>query len=219
LSTEAAENRRHLPPSPTGETLARHLPAIFGAEPDLCDLLGAFEEILLGPGEDGTPGLEQRIAALPELLDAEQLYHAGEGERREFLPWLAQWVALGEFQGLSHDELRQLIPGMVPLYARRGTKGYLLALLKLLAPEVQAEVDDRELPTLTVGESRIGRDTRLGGDVPFWFQVRLRPHSGALDQAQRARLSERVRAVTDLAKPAYTAYQLEWDASQQQAPE
>lgn len=218
MSTDAAKKGRDIPARPPGEILAEHLPAIFRGTPDLDDLLGAFEEILLGPGGDGAPGIEQHIIALSELLDAEWLYRAREGERREFLPWLAQWVALGEFHGLSHDELRRLIPHVVPLYALRGTQRYLLSLLELLAPEVQVEVDDRALPSLVVGESLIGQNTRLGGDVPFWFLVKLRPRSGTLDEEQRVRLSDRVRAVTDLAKPAYTAYQLEWGASGQQAP-
>jgi phage tail-like protein len=205
-------------PAPDGQTLAGHLPAIFREAPDLYDLLGAVEEILLGPGGDGAPGLEELIGALPGLLDARWLYHAEHGERREFLPWLAQWVALGEFHGLSHDDLRRLIPQMIPLYARRGTKSYLLDLLALLTPEVEVEIDDTELPTLVVGEACIGRDTRLGGDVPFWFLIRLRPRSGMLDGPRRVQVARRVRMVADLAKPAYTAYQLAWDVRAQQAP-
>lgn len=211
MSTEAPDSRSPNPPRDAGEALLKHLPAVYREAPQLRELLGAFEEVLLGPGADGQPGLEQRIAALPELLDAKALYE----ERREFLPWLAQWVALGDFPGLSHRQLVGLIPCIVPLYASRGTPGYLEALLKLLLPEVAAEVDDRELPTLTVGESRVGQETRLGGDVPFWFLVQLRSRTGALDETQRARLSALARTVTDLAKPAYTAYLLEWD----EAPE
>jgi phage tail-like protein len=207
LSTEAPDRRPQRP----GEALLQHLPAVYHEAPQLRELLGAFEEVLLGPGEHGAPGLEQRIAALPELLDAETLYRSGERERREFLPWLAQWVALGDLPGLNHEQLSRLIPRIVPWYASRGTRGHLEALLALLLPELNAEVDDQELPTLMVGASRVGRETRLGGDLPFWFVVRLRPRTGTLAEEQRARLSTLARAVTDMAKPAFAAYRLEWD--------
>jgi hypothetical protein len=65
---------------------------------------------------------------------------------------------------------------------------------------------------MTVGQSRIGKETRLGGDIPFYFLVKLLfPNQGdAHANQQNDRLLERICAVIDSAKPAHTAYQLEY---------
>lgn len=49
--------------------LMGHLPAIYHGWEALAELLAAFEEVLLGPDGQGAPGLQQRIAALPDLFD------------------------------------------------------------------------------------------------------------------------------------------------------
>jgi hypothetical protein len=48
----------------------------------------------------------------------------------EFLPWLSEWVALTHKVGLAPKRQRDLVAMIVPLYAKRGTKGYLTKLLE-----------------------------------------------------------------------------------------
>jgi phage tail-like protein len=174
-----------------------------------------MEEVLLGPApEDLGPGLEERIAALPDLLNPEQLYDDRSGELHRFLPWLAQWVALSPFEGLSSETTSRLISRIVPLYARRGTRGYLQELLALLVPELAVQVDDGELPTLKLHHARVGKDSRLGGDVPFLFVVRLQSFGDPLSPGEQDALTRRVRSVIELAKPAYTRDRLLWEPSE-----
>jgi phage tail-like protein len=202
------------------DILLRHLPEVYHDSQDLRTLLTAFEEVLVGTKNSDYEGLEQIIANIPNLFDP----HPGEALSKSilartpgnFLPWLAEWVALGQLQELPRTEeddkevveeqCRKLIARIVPLYAIRGTKRYLSEILRMFFPELEVEINDEELPSMKVGYSRIGKDTRLGGDIPFYFYVKLLFSTVESDQPQ---LLERMHAVIDLAKPAHTAYQLD----------
>jgi len=219
--------------------LLQHLPAIYstwddwyhreeGEEPALRPLLAAFEEVLFGRedkaglveegaahiqrelemlfGCEDQRGLEQKIARLDGLFNPEQT-------PRKFLPWLAQWVALSQYQNLPEAQLRKLIANIVPLYSYRGTKKYLEQLLDYFIPEnTEVVINDQELPGLTLGTSKVGLDSWLGVDRPFWFVVTLRAQVDTSDPAELAnvkqKLEDSVRPVIELAKPAHTAYQL-----------
>lgn len=197
--------------------LLQHLPAIYSAWDDrdhleegeklaLPTLLAAFEEVLFGPDRKGKAGLEQQIARLDGLFNPEQA-------PRGFLPWLAQWVALSQYQNLPEVRLRELIANIVPLYSYRGTKKYLEQLLDYFIPEnTEVVIDDQKLPGLTLGTSKVGLDSWLGVDEPFWFVVILRARIDTSDPTALAnmkqKLEDSVRPVIELAKPAHTAYQL-----------
>lgn len=197
--------------------LLQHLPAIYSTWDDgshleageklaLRPLLAAFEEVLFGPDGDGGNGLEQQIARLDRFFNPEQ---APWG----FLPWLAQWVALSQYQNLPEARLRKLIANIVPLYSDRGTKTYLQKLLGYFIPEnTEVVINDQELTGLTVGSSRVSLDSWLGVDRPFWFVVILRARVDSSDPAELANLKQKlediVRPVIELAKPAHTTYQL-----------
>jgi phage tail-like protein len=220
-----------LPASPG--LLLSHLPAIYHSSEELRILLSIFEELLFGSesGEEAPRGpaaepapeagasgdesggsvqpavartraLAEEIAAIPLLLDP---YAAP----REFLPWLAQWVAVSDLSGLSVDKQRRLIAKIVPLYSRRGTRGYLEELLAFYAPEgAVVAIDEDGVSGFTVGDATVGLDTRLGGEQAFWFRVSVTlPHPPHGEE--QARLEQQLRRVIDLAKPAHTMYQLE----------
>lgn len=199
--------------------LLQHLPGIYHASQDLRSLLSVFEEVLLGSGADGCKGLEQKIASISRLFDPDPRLTSTDlsspGTPGEFLPWLARWVALVKYQGLPERQLRKLIARIVPLYACRGTKAYLEEMLRFFLPEHAAiTIYDQDLAGLAVGSSRLGLDSWLGRDRPFWFRVEIRSPLTTIDPEQREKLREdlkdRARLVIDLAKPAHTAYQLEW---------
>ncbi|MDD5320648.1 MAG: phage tail protein [Methylococcales bacterium] len=204
------------------DILLRHLPEIYHHDSqDLRTLLTAFEEVLLGNKGSDYEGLEQIIANIPNLFDPAPGIVLSKSilsrTPANFLPWLAQWVALGQLQQLPRTEkedeeveeqYRNLIARIVPLYAIRGTKSYLKEILGMYFPEINVEINDEALPSMKVGYSIIGKDTRLGGDIPFYFYVKL---LFPAQESEHPQLLERVRAVIDLAKPAHTAYQLECD--------
>ncbi|MFZ2168868.1 MAG: phage tail protein [Methylococcaceae bacterium] len=198
------------------DILLRHLPEIYHDSEDLRLLLSAFDDVLFGTENNNpeNPGLEKIIANIPNLFSPKPghlLANPFERTPGDFLPWLAEWVALEHLQVMPEEQYRNVIARIVPLYALRGTKKYLEAILELFFPAIKVTINDQELPSMTVGQSRIGKETRLGGDIPFYFFVKvLFPNqSNAHVNLQNDRLLESICTVIDSAKPAYTAYQLE----------
>ena len=190
------------------------LPAVFrsrdvtGELGHLLDVLGAF--FFTGITAD-EPGLEQYLAQIPTLF----LPLPTDGERGltgltpdAFLPWLASFLSFTPFPLFAPASLRRIIAGIVPLYGRRGTEGYLVRLLELcFGDEVtRIDVNDRPQVGLTVGESALGINSRLAVSRPFSFKVAIGLHEAPASEA----LQHRVRAVIDFAKPAHTIYELEW---------
>jgi phage tail-like protein len=204
----------------TPSRLLPHLPAIYrvdGQHGDLARLLRPFEELLFVAPADGPqqlPGIESALARLPLLFrpfepgDAPQ--HAPEG----FLPWLATWLAFVPHDVIDPGRLRHVIAAVVPLYAQRGTRAYLQRLLELCFGEQikRLEIDEHEHVGLRVGSSRLGTDSLLAEDRPFWFRVdvdvELTPAPTQSPAAVAGRFERRLRAVIDFAKPAHTAYNL-----------
>jgi phage tail-like protein len=206
--------------------LMRSLPGVYqsaqrelpeGSEYYLPELLNALEGVLFGPEDERTPGLAQKLDAIPDLFDPGMECDWLE-DRRELLVWLSRWVALSNTELFSDELLRATIARIVPMYSYRGTRRYLQELLALLAPDFDVQVDDEKMPELVVGFSRVGRESRLGGDLPFWFFVRarlLRPGTAEVEDWDA--LDRRLRILIDTAKPAHTAYQLDFEVAQEQA--
>jgi phage tail-like protein len=196
--------------------LLQHLPGIYHHPENqhLHKLLSVFEGVLFGPGEEDFEGLEQKIAKIPSLfnpVDPEPFCTPSE-----FLPWLAQWVAFSQYHEMPEDRLRKLIAAIIPLYGQRGTKEHLEKMLKFFMPEDSViNINDQELPSLILGRSVVGLDSRLGGDMPFWFLVKIHSRFTTRDPEERKRLKKelenKARSVIDLVKPAHTTYQLEWE--------
>jgi len=206
-------------PSSPGPLL-NHLPAIYHTSEALCTLLSVFESVLFGEGVKGSIPegqrrslsellpLADRIATIASLFDPYET-------SRELLPWLAQWVALSHHSGLTEQRQRQLLAEIVPLYAQRGTKRYLERLLEFFQPEnTTVVVEDQELHGFIVGTARIGLDSWLERDRPFWFRVKIHTSLSINDPDKMRELrtdwEERIRRVIDLAKPAHTLYELDW---------
>jgi phage tail-like protein len=200
--------------------LLNYLPAIYHASEDLRTLLAVFEAVLVGAeGEHARQERQRRsmdellpivdnIASIAALFDPYET-------PKELLPWLAQWVALSHLSGLTEWRQRQLLAEIVPLYAQRGTKGYLERLLDFFKPEqATVSVEDQALEGFVVGAAKLGLSTRLERDRPFWFTVSIRVPLPVGDPDARKELriqwDERLRRVIDLAKPAHTLYELDW---------
>jgi phage tail-like protein len=195
-----------------------HLPAIYQTSEDLRELLAVFEAVMFGTGagdhnegprqrfrNEGMP-LAEAVANIASLFDVSET-------PREFVQWLAQWVALTDLSGLAEERQRRLLSKIVPLYAKRGTKNYVEELLKFFMPDdATVLIDDQNLQGFVVGAARIGLDSWLAFDRPFWFAVTIllpAPSGGPGERAElRTQWEQRVRRVIDLAKPAHTLYEL-----------
>ncbi|HEV8691401.1 MAG TPA: hypothetical protein VGQ91_13960 [Ideonella sp.] len=181
---------------------------------ELRQLLAAFEALLLGPLDAPRPeGFEQSIAALPSLLSPR---HGPGGfdtaTRAAFLPWLAsQWVAFTPFAHVEPQRLARIVAGIVPMYGRRGTGSYLLALLRLCFEELADVTLHEQLGGgVRVGSAEIGRTTLLGEHRPFTFGLTLwlQEREEGWSPHALAALEHAVRAVVDFAKPAHTSCEL-----------
>ncbi|HSB71326.1 MAG TPA: phage tail protein [Candidatus Methylomirabilis sp.] len=125
-----------------------YLPAIYQdrEEPFLGQLLVPFEEVLTG------------FDALLSDLDR---YFAPALTDREFLPWLADWVALVLDEEWDEPKRRRLIAEAVALYRERGTVGGLQRYLEIytgLIPEIR----ECRWP----GGMQIGVASMIGGTSP-----------------------------------------------------
>lgn len=198
----------------SGRLLAQ-LPGIYHGWADLRRLLSAFEVILFQPHERALEAQIAEIAALFDVVkDREKLAPWLAQTRDDFLPWLEQWIALSRAAGLPLERQRRLVGRIVPLYAWRGTRRYLTELLKFYLPEnSEVRVEDQEFVGLVVGQARIGVDSWLEHDRPFWFKVTIQMPDNAAVPAERSlgrdEWLERIRQVIDLARPAHTTYDLE----------
>ncbi len=183
-----------------GSSYLAYLPAIFSEDPLLGRFLLAFEQVLTGiEGSSGEPrqGLEQIIATIPQLFDP-------LATPREFLDWLAGWVALGLRADWREEQQREFLANIVPLYRRRGTKQNLIELLKIYTG-LDPEISEGGNTVFQIGDhSTIGVDTQLNGTAPHWFRVTVTIPNP--DPATLQRQNQIIRALIDLEKPAHTAY-------------
>jgi len=181
-------------------TYLQSLPAIFSEDPLLGRFLLAFEQVLTGlKGSEEEPrqGLEEIIAAIPDLFDP-------LATPREFLEWLAGWVALGLRADWREDQQRQFLANIVPLYRHRGTKQNLIELLKIYTG-LEPEIAEGTNTIFQIGvHSTLGVDTQINGSAPHYFRVTVTIPNP--DPATLQRQNQIVRALIDLEKPAHTAY-------------
>jgi phage tail-like protein len=161
----------------SAQRLPALLPAIYREDDFLARYLFAFEQVLLE--------LEQRIDTIAALFDPN-----ATGERPEFLPWLASWMAFTVRADLDTDQLRHFIAKVIHLYRRRGTKENLQELLNIFTGLV---------PTVT-------ENVKQGVDTPFYFEVTI--SIDGHDTAVVRRQSAIARALIELEKPAHTFFDL-----------
>lgn len=183
----------------------QYLPGMYQAAAEKGAFVGRFlkifEKILTGINDDLAPkeGLEEVINRLHGFFDPETT-------PKEFLDWLAGWVALtlrGDWDDLAK---RRLLKRIIPLYKKRGTKEGLSEYLRIfVGPNVQL---DEYLTGITVGETgTVGVDTFVGGLMPHFFIVTITFASiinlGFIQDTVTA-----TKSVLNLEKPAHTYYAL-----------
>jgi phage tail-like protein len=203
-----------------------YLPAVFQEEADpsgfLLAYLQGFEQVLTGHGDPQDPGLEEildgiQTAAGPQLAGLERYFtpQAAAPDLQtepQFLPWLSEWVAMALRQDATEAQQRRLIANAVSLYRIRGTAEGIRQVLA--AYDIGVEIDE-DLEAFQIGvHSSLGDDTRINGGAPYAFRVRA--HLPVPDPTQRHLLTQRITAIVDAEKPAYTFYELSVDSPRMQ---
>lgn len=192
-------------------SLLDSLPGVFqedrtgGAPNFLGRFLLGFEHLLLGLNDPQLRGLEETIARIYRYFDPGA--GLGEDERapREFLHWLAGWVALTLRE--DWDELRQrdLIAKAAPLYRLRGTKRGVEEFLRIYT-RLGVRIDELGTQFQINVHSSVGVDTLLDGGAPFFFKVAVLLPTPDPQQIKAQRAV--AHAIVDLQKPAHTYYTL-----------
>ncbi len=195
-------------------SLLDNLPAVLqedrvaGAPDFLGRFLLGFEHLLLGVGDPGEAGLEETIARLYRYFEPGASLADGERAPKEFLQWLAGWVALTLRE--DWDELRQrdLIAKAASLYRLRGTKRGVEEFLRIYT-RLGVRIDELDTPFQIGVHSTVGQDTILDGGAPFFFRViLLLPNPEEMKKQLKT-----ARDIVDLQKPAhtYTHYPLDFE--------
>jgi phage tail-like protein len=146
---------------------------------------------------------ESVLGPIERLVDNLPLYTEPDYIPREFLPWLAHWVAVSLDSAWSIESQRALIANAVEIYRWRGTRRGLklhIAAYTGVQPMIQEEREGFILGN----ESALGWSTRLTTSArrPMHFYVTV-PVSRPEDMSERV-----LRAIIDEDKPAHASYEL-----------
>jgi phage tail-like protein len=187
-----------------------YLPALLQGDEFVGRFLLAFEQILTGIGSKSSAALPQIIPSeqdrkdrspksqaldcpgLEQVIDHIHTYLSPTTTPKDFLPWLASWVALSLRDDWKPETKQQFISKIVPLYRLRGTKTGLKTMLELYLNSVGLpdQVNVFEFP-----------------NHPHYFQVRLvLPIPDPNQYWQQIRIA---KAIIDQEKPAHTYYGLQ----------
>jgi len=142
----------------------QYLPATLQKDIFLGKFLLAFEKILRG-NDNSAPiiltGEQQKPPGLEEIIDIIYLYFNSQHTPKEFLPWLAGWIALSLREDWSIDVQRAFIQQMVGIYHMRGTKAGLIKILELYL-EVSGLKSEEKIKVFDQFDN-----------LPYYFQVIL----------------------------------------------
>ncbi|AFY54240.1 phage tail protein [Rivularia sp. PCC 7116] len=175
----------------------QYLPTVLQEDDFLGQFLLAFEKILSGTSK--TSSQEQIITketqnppGLEEIIDNIHLYFNPQQTPEDFLPWLANWVALSLRNDWKVEVKREFIQQIVGLYRLRGTKAGLIKILSIY------------LKSSGFGEKVEVFDQFK--NFPYYFQVQLTLNDR--DPEKYWRQAKIAKSIIDIAKPAQTFYSL-----------
>jgi phage tail-like protein len=191
----------------------RYLPELFRTDPFYGRFLKSFEKILSGVN-DGVLIDGQPVVGLEDEIDRVSQHFVPDQAPREFLKWLAAWLALSLRDDWDEATQRMLTRRIASFFPRRGTRSGLEELLNLYLqagappgpPAVIASIV--EPVAFQVGvHSTVGMDTWVGGGAPHHFTVLV-----DFQVVTPSSLELKPRAVADIVdreKPAHTYYDLQ----------
>lgn len=137
-----------------------YLPEVYVREEKSRSFLERYLGIFSSPYEDRT----ERIEHFAEQMDP-------DSAKEEFLPWLAQWLALEDASVWSSEKLRYLLKNAMKLYQCRGTKAYLKEMLRLYTGREAYVVEYHEISRFQKNSEVYERLKMLYGDHPYLFTV------------------------------------------------
>ncbi|MGK7925562.1 MAG: phage tail protein [Spirulina sp.] len=178
-------------------TYQENLPAILQENVVVGQFLLAFEKILSGSRllsekAEIIKGESQNPPGLEAVLDKISDYFDPQKTHEEFLPWLADWVALSLRDDWDVEVKRAFIQNIVGLYRKRGTKEGL-----------------QEILSIYLENSGFGKKVEVFDNFthfPNYFQVRLTLNDRDPDKYWRQ--AKIAKAIIDREKPAQTFYSL-----------
>jgi phage tail-like protein len=205
--------------------LINYLPPIYHEEQFLGQFLLAFEKILLGINDNQEflqdelddkvkferKGLEELIAITSIFFDpiGNEFQPLEKRQRtpKEFLSWLASWVALSLRDDWEEEAQRRFISRIVSLYKQRGTKAGMVEMLKTYTG-MGVEVEDEFPSAIQIGVvSTVGKDTSISEGLPHYFKVKIILEN--LDDLRFERKRQIAQAIIEQEKPAHTYYHLD----------
>lgn len=196
--------------SPRPNHLIDYLPAIYQEDEFIGKFILGFEKILLGiddkvlwtiPKDEvkfQPQGLEETITTISTLFDPQRT-------PKEFLNWLAGWVALSLREDWEEEAQRRFISRIVSLYQLRGTKQGMIEMLKTYTG-MGVELYELVKPLQIGVTSTVGVDTAIGGGPPHYFRVKM--FVNAFKPEVRERKKQIARAIIEQEKPSHTYYEL-----------
>jgi phage tail-like protein len=200
-------------------TYLAYLPEIYRDSDLTGRFLNVFEKILTGIHDDvplkhEKDGEKHEHPGIEHLLDRIGDYFDAADTPREFLEWLAGWAALELAEDWPESFIRDLIPRIVELYKKRGTKEGLREFLEIyFRSEIFRDnvkdvfIDEWYSPFQVAVTSVVGGTTGLGGGPPGFFTVKViltKP-----DIQLKAKAEKVLRSIIDREKPAHAYYRLE----------
>ena len=125
--------------------------------------------------------------------------------KSEFLDWLASWYGVGFSESVESDSKRELIYKLIELYKKRGTKAYLIEIVKILTG-ANIEIEERKFPSFLENDNLFREDINL----KIMFTVKLTDDFSNKEEEERL-LIRRIRNIIDFEKPAFTRYYIDSD--------
>ncbi|MEY2831073.1 MAG: hypothetical protein RLZZ574_331, partial [Cyanobacteriota bacterium] len=175
----------------------QYLPAILQEDVFIGKFLLAFEKILSGLNEtkENTSRTE-KILGLEEIINDIHRYFDPQKTPKEFLPWLAGWVALSLRDDWKEEVKKGFIQEIVGLYQLRGTKAGLKKILHIYL--TNAGFGDNDSKNVEIFDQF--------DNFPNYFQVQLTLNDRDPDKYWRQ--AKIAKAIIDREKPAQTYYSL-----------
>ncbi|NIM10349.1 MAG: hypothetical protein GTO45_00030 [Candidatus Aminicenantes bacterium] len=185
-----------------------YLPEIY-RETDFTEgFLKIFEKILTGINDDVSPDQNDQTdhKGIEQLLDRIGDYFDADSAPYGFLDWLAGWAALELPEDWPEEVKRKLIPQIIQLYKKRGTKQGLEEFLRIYVG-AGVSINEWYSPFQVGVTSTVGKDTAIGGGPPGFFIVKVIIPEPDLELKMRT--ENVLRTIIDREKPAHTYYRLE----------
>jgi len=125
--------------------------------------------------------------------------------KSEFLDWLASWYGVSFSSSVNKNTKRKLIYRLIELYKKRGTKEYLLEMVKILTGK-NIEIRERKIPAYLEDEDILIDEEDFNIKIVFTVKI-LESFS---DNSEEERLLvKKIRNILDREKPAFTKYYID----------